>query len=133
MQMHLSLKPEMMPIDDALIAAQGSMTRALVLCQQASGLDDKQLVGKGGVVEHLAQWSRIKNGQHHFPQDALGRFMDCCGNEAPLLWLARSRGYALVPLETEMERRLRMEREARAKAEAENSLLREMLIGRGRH
>jgi hypothetical protein len=45
--------------------------------------------------------------------------MDLCRNEAPLIWLARSRGYDLTPLETEMERRLRLEREKTDELERE--------------
>ena len=35
----------------------------------------------------------------------LNNLMDLCGNEAPLMWLANSRGYGLVVLKTEAERR----------------------------
>lgn len=133
MQLKLGMKPEMMQVDDQVIAAQPSMTKALMLCQQLSGLDDQQFVGgRSGIVGHLSQWSRIKTGQHHFPQDRLGDYMDLCGNEAPLQWLARSRGYLLTPLESEMERRLRLERERVEKLQAENALLQNLLMGRGR-
>jgi len=32
--------------------------------------------------------------------------MDLCGNEAPLMWLANSRGKSLVMLKTEAERQI---------------------------
>lgn len=116
-QLELSMKPEMMKLDARVIDAQSSMTRAIALCQQISGVEDKELCGTTGVVKDVAQWSRIKSGQHFFPQDKLGLFMDMCQNEAPLVWLARKRGYNLVPMETELERQIRREREARIKAE----------------
>jgi len=131
MQRQLNLKPEMLRPDVRAIDAQTSMTAAIRLCQQLSGLDDKELVGKQGIVTDVAQWSRItKSGQHHFPQDKLNLFMDLCGNEVPLIWLARSRGYELTPLETEMERRLRIEREKTNELERENDLLKKLLTGR---
>jgi hypothetical protein len=57
--------------------------------------------------------------------------MDLCGNDAPLEWLAHSRGYELRPLETETERLLRLQFERADKLETENRLLRTLLLGRG--
>jgi len=128
MHPELNLKPEMARLDPNIVRAQPSMTAAIRLCQTLSGIDDKVLVGRSGIVGDVAQWSRIKGGTHFFPQDRLNAFMDVCGNEAPLEWLALSRGYELVPLETETERRLRMEREKSAELERENALLRSLLM-----
>lgn len=131
MQAELRLKPEMQHVDVRAIDAQPTLTAAIRLCQQLSGLEDKEIVGKHGIVTDVAQWSRItKSGQHFFPQDKLNAFMDLCGNEAPLIWMARQRGYELVPLETEMERRLRMEREKTDELERENMLLKKLLTGK---
>ena len=129
MQHDLPLKAAMAPVSDDVVARQPSMTGALILCQTLSGLEDKQLVGSKGIVKDAAQWSRIKSGQHHFPQDQLGKFMDLCGNEAPLLWLARCRGYELRPLETETERKLRIREEENAELVRENALLRGLITG----
>ena len=131
MQMRLNLKHGMQQLDTRVVDAQPTMTAAIRLCQQMSGLDDKEIAGKNGIVADVAQWSRItRSCQHYFPQDKLGALMDVCGNEAPLIWLARSRGYELVPLETEMERRLRLEHEKADELERENALLKKLLIGR---
>lgn len=129
-QLELSMKPPMQEVDPAMVSKQGSMTGALILAQTISGLEDKELCGKGGVINDTATWSRIKGGTNFFPQDHLCRFMDAVGNEAPLLWLANRRGYALVPLESEMERRLRIEQEKADKLAQENALLRNLLVGR---
>lgn len=129
-QLALPMKPDMQPIDEKVIAAQSSLTKAIALCQQLSGIDDKELCGPNGIVKDVAQWSRIKSGQHYFPQDKLGYLMDICGNEAPLLWLARDRGYRLEALETETQRQLRLSEEKRAKVEEENRLLRELIQGK---
>ncbi|WP_396957042.1 hypothetical protein [Nitrosomonas sp.] len=132
MQAAMRLKPEMHIVDMRTIDAQPSMTRALRLCQQVSGLEDKEIVGENGIVKDTGQWSRIINNsaRHNFPQDKLCAYMDVCGNEVPLIWLARARGYELVPMETEMERRLRIEREKSEELERENLLLKKLLTGR---
>lgn len=127
-QRDLPLKGEMVAVDTVIVERQPDMTAAILLCQQVGGLEDKQVASALGMDP--AQWSRIKTGSAHFPQDRLGKFMDACANEAPLIWLATRRGYALTPLETELERRLRTEREARERVEAENRLLRDLLVGR---
>lgn len=131
-QFDLSAKPPMADVDLTIVRAQPSFTAALMLCQQVSGVEDKELVGPKGIVKEVAQWSRIRVGQHFFPQDRLIPFMDLCGNEAPLFWLADRRGYRLERLESELERQLREEREKRIKAEDENRLLRDLVQGRAK-
>ena len=120
----------MTPVADESLDRQSCLTGAIILCQTLSGLTDQQITGDGGIVKDAAQWSRIKGGSHFFPQNKLGEFMDLCGNEAPLAWLARSRGYSLTPLETEMERRLRLERAKSDDLARENEILRSLLIGK---
>jgi hypothetical protein len=129
-QLELSMKPPMQELDVATVSKQPTLTGSLILCQTLSGLEDKELCGKGGVINEAATWSRIKNGANNFPQDNLIKFMDLCGNEAPLIWLADRRGYQLTPKETEWERQARLEREGRMKAEEENRLLRSLLMGK---
>jgi hypothetical protein len=129
-QFDLSLRPTMQVLDVKTVAKQSSMTGALVLCQTLAGLEDKEICGKGGIINETATWSRIKGGSNNFPQDMLNKYMDVCENEAPLIWLADSRGYTLTPKETEWQRQSRIEREGRMKAEEENRLLRSLLIGR---
>lgn len=82
-------------------------------------------------VKDSESWSRIKGGTQFFLQDKLCALMDLAGNEAPLFWLARRRGYVLTAMETELERQLRLTQEARQRAEDENKLLRGLLVGRG--
>lgn len=129
-QLSLSLKPDMLQVDDKIIDAQPTFTKAIVLCQQLSGLDDKELCGPNGIVRDVAQWSRIKSGQHFFPQDKLLVYMDRCGNEAPLYWLTRRRSYLLQPMESELERQVRIEREGRIEAERKLAYAEELLRGR---
>lgn len=136
MQLELGVRPSMTPVDSGLIAKQGSMTKALQLCQTLSGKDDAQFYGSNGIVKDQAQWSRIMGpSNHNFPHDKLNLFMDIAGNEAPLLYLLHSRGYELSSLhlrETEMERELRMARariaELERDREVERRLFRDLRI-----
>lgn len=134
MQLELGMRPSMTPVDSGLIAKQGSMTKALQLCQTLSGKDDAQFYGNGGIVKDQAQWSRIMGpSNHNFPHDKLNLFMDIAGNEAPLLWLLHSRGYELSSLhlrETETERELRVIRSRLAAVEAANLVLVNAMNGR---
>lgn len=134
LQFDLPARAPMVPVDPDLIARQPSLTRALVLCQTLSGHEDKRFVGSHGVCQSAAQFSRIMvNGQHHFPQDKLNLFMDLAGNEAPLMWLAYSRGYDLTTMrlrESETQRELRETREALAAERGRNKVLVDALHGR---
>lgn len=115
------------PTDD-MIDAQRDMLAALNLCAQLSGLDDNEIAL--ALEIQPAQWSRIRHGDAHMPANKWGDLMDLCGNEAPLLWLARNRGYGLVLLKSEAERQ-RDEAQAELQAkERENALLRDLLLRR---
>lgn len=134
MQLELNVRPPMQAVDPSLISKQPTMTKALILCQTMSGLDDKSFLGEHGVVKDAAQWSRIMgSGQHNFPHDKLNLFMDKAGNEAPLLWLLNSRGYELSSLrkqETDTERRLRLAEEALHAERAKNRIMVDAMNGR---
>ena len=129
-QMPLVEKGDRVDVDKSLIHRQKSLLSAIALCAQAAGLQDKELYLPLGI--DASHWSRIIKGDAHFPLERLGPLMDLCGNEAPLEWLAHSRGYELRPLETEVARMLREKTERTEELENENRLLRDMLMGRGR-
>lgn len=127
-QLPLVEKGDPIDVPMSLILKQRSLSAAIALCVQITGRDDKEIYLSLGI--DAGHWSRILKGDAHFPVDRLGALMDLCGNEAPLLWLARSRGYELRPLETELERQVRILREKNDAKEAENKLLRGLLVGR---
>lgn len=129
-QLELSIKPPMQELDTATVARQPTFTQSLVLCQTLSGLEDKELCGKNGIINADATWSRIKSGSNFFPQDNLSKFMHLCGNEAPLIWLADRHGYVLTQKETEWERKCRIEREKNEELMRENTLLRGLVMGK---
>ena len=110
------------------IMRQTSLLGAVSLCISASGLQDKEIYLSLEI--DAGHWSRIMKGDAHFPLNKLGELMNLCGNEAPLIWFARSKGYGLVQLETETQRLLRIEQERHQKAIEENQLLRNLLVGR---
>ena len=110
------------------IMRQKSLLSAVSLCISASGLQDKEVYLSLEI--DAGHWSRIMKGDAHFPLNKLGELMNLCGNEAPLIWLARSKGYGLVQLETETQRLLRIEKERYAESAKENELLRKLLVGR---
>ncbi len=111
-----------------LVAKRKSLLGAINLCIDLSGLDDKEVVLSLGLDS--GHFSHLRKGKGHFPPDKISALMDLCGNEAPLIWLAHTRGYGLVVLKSEAERRAE-EAEARAtRAEEKARLLQEILQGR---
>ena len=121
---------DLIAVDPALVRRQSSMLGAIQLCLQAAGIADKEAHIALGI--DAGHWSRILRGDAHFPLHLLGPVMDMAGNEAPLEWLAHSRGYELQPLESALERQVREEQERNAALDAENKVLRGLLMGRAR-
>jgi hypothetical protein len=111
-----------------VISKRTCLLGAVNLCIELSGLDDKEI--HMTLEIDAGQWSRIRKGDAHFPLNKLNKLMDLCANEAPLIWLAQSRGKGLHELETEIQRQLREEQERTAKLEEQNKLLRELLQGK---
>jgi hypothetical protein len=108
--------PVAVPIE--LVLKQSTLAGAIALCVQLSGLEEKEVYLSLDI--DAGHWTRIMKGEAHFPVNKLVAMMDLCGNEAPLIWLANARGYGLVVLKTEADRRAE-HAEARAQ-EAEKKL-----------
>lgn len=92
-----------MDIPLELVLKQSTLSGAIALCVQLSGLDDKEVYLSLGI--DAGHWTRIMKGDAHFPVNKLNDLCTMCGNEAPLQWWAHSRGYGLVMLRSEAERR----------------------------
>ncbi len=101
-----------------LVMQQKSLLGAVNLCITQSGLEDKEIYLAPGI--DAGHFSNIRKGVGHFPVNKLNDLCDLCGNEAPLIWWANSRGKGLVLLVTEAERRAAAA-ESRAK-DAEDKL-----------
>lgn len=91
-QRPLELPRELVEVDCDLIERLPNFTSALKLCKELSGhANDKPIYM--GIEVDAGQWSRIMNGQAHFPHEKLKKYMlEVCGNIAPLLWLAHACG-----------------------------------------
>lgn len=103
MELPLSRRVDKVDVPIDLVLKQPSLAAAIALCAQLSGLEEKEVYLPLGI--DAGNWSRMKRGEAHFPVNKLNYLMDLCGNEAPLTWLANSRGYGLVLLKSEAERR----------------------------
>ena len=103
-QQHLTLsrRANRVAVTAEMLEAQKSLLAAINLCVTLSGLSDQEVAAELEIQP--AQFSRIKTGESHFPPNKLGPLMDLCGNEAPLLWLAHSRGKGVHLLKSEAER-----------------------------
>lgn len=117
-ELPLARRVERFDVPMDLVVKLASFSAAISLCVQLSGLEDKEVYIPLGI--DAGHWTRIKQGNAHFPGNKLGELMDLCGNEVPLIWLAYSRGYGLLLLKSEAERRAE-EAEQRAH-EAEKKL-----------
>lgn len=124
----LLLPREPMALDLSYIAGRKNQLHAFVSAADLGGLEDKQ-AGAGAGMDG-ATWSRFKQGDVGIKPLNFNGFLDQVGNDLPLAYWAYSRGYQLVPLETETQRRLRLEREANEALVKENALLRNLLVGR---
>lgn len=87
------------------IVGLSSKKRALFRCVELSGKDDQTIAEALDIDK--AQWSRIKNGGAHFPEDKEIELMQICGNYVPLIWELYACGFdpdSIRPLQSEMER-----------------------------
>lgn len=107
-----------MDVPLSVVIKQPNLAGAIALCVQVSGLDEKEVYLSLGI--DAGHWTRIMKGDAHFPVNKLNDLMTLCGNESPLVWLTNSRGYGLVMLKSEAERRAE-DAEKRAK-DAEDKL-----------
>lgn len=103
-ELRISRRPASASVPMQVIATQPSMTAAMNLAIAASGLTDREVAGALDIDP--AQWSRIRSGQGHFPQDRLDTLCELLGNDIVLQWLADRRGFDLAPKLSTLERQL---------------------------
>lgn len=115
-------------VDQEVVFSRPSLSAAIALCVQVSGLEEKEVYLSLEI--DAGHWTRIMKGDAHFPVNKLNNLMDLCGNEAPLMWLANSRGYGLVVLKTEAERRAEMAERALREERDKVRFLTELLHGK---
>lgn len=84
-------RPEMAPME--LITKCRNRLDAIRLCVQLSGMTHEYLAEQIGT--NKGHWSRIMQGQAHFPTSRENDLMALCGNYAPIQWAAWSNGFDL--------------------------------------
>lgn len=127
-ELPLARKADAVQVPLELVLKQPSFAGAIALCVQVSGLEEKEVYLSLEI--DAGHWTRIMKGDAHFPVNKLNNLMDLCGNEAPLMWLANSRGYGLVVLKTEAERRAEMAERALREERDKVRFLTELLHGK---
>lgn len=115
-------------VDQRVVFSRPSLSEAIALCVQVSGLEEKEVYLSLEI--DAGHWTRIMKGDAHFPVNKLNNLMDLCGNEAPLMWLENSRGYGLVVLKTEAERRAELAERALREERDKVRFLTELLQGK---
>jgi hypothetical protein len=111
------------PIHIPEVQRKQTLGAAIELCVDAAGLEPKSI--QMDLRLDKAQFSRWLSGAEGVTWPKLSALMDHCGNEAPLMWMAHSRGFDLHSMrkvESEVERQNRLLRE-------ENHALRRVLQG----
>ena len=127
-ELPLARKADAVQVPLDLVVKQPTLASAIALCVQVSGLEEKEVYLSLEI--DAGHWTRIMKGDAHFPVNKLNNLMDLCGNEAPLMWLANSRGYGLVILKTEAERRAEMAERALREERDKVRFLTELLQGK---
>src|SRR5574343_1642604 len=81
---------------DHLIGLCKTGHEAVQLCIQLSRLPNQEVCDQLGIDK--GHWSRIMQGQAHFPTSKRIALMRVCGNRAPLQYEAEQMGMRLVPM-----------------------------------
>lgn len=106
-------------VQDDLVALQPSLTAAVNLCINASGLEDKEIYLPLNI--DAGHWTRIRQGKRnaHFPLNKLEQLQKLCGNDIPLRWQNLRMGYRAVPIEDAKDAKIRMLEQRNAELQKE--------------
>lgn len=129
LELPLSRKPDASNVSPDLVRRQTSFKAAFVLACQVSGLEAKEIYKPLKI--DAGQWSRIANGDAHFPLDKIAEFCESVGNTVLPEWIAFQVGCGLVLLKTEAERRAELAEQALADERTANRLLKEIIATMG--
>lgn len=81
-------------VEMKLLGQCDTLLQAIHLCVHLSRLPHYAICEKLGVDR--GHWTRIMQGQAHFPTNKLNELMQLAGNYAPLQWLAKSVGQEIA-------------------------------------
>ena len=118
-------------VSEAEVRRERSLGGAIDLCMKAAGLEPKAV--QQDLKLDKAQMSRWISGQEGVVWPKLEALMDCCGNDAPLLWMLHARGYDVGSLrkrETETEKALRVALDRVQELERDKRVLASAISGR---
>jgi len=96
------------PVDDILIRQCNTFLDAIHLCIHLSRRKHYSICESLGVDR--GHWTRMMQGQAHFPTNKMHELMQLCGNLAPLQWLSQKVGVPLG-LDAKQQRRAALLRE----------------------
>lgn len=94
MQRHLAFVGEASKpskVDPLRLNMCDSLLDAIHLCIHMSHLPHYAIAERLGVDR--GHWTRMMQGQAHFPTNKITMLMETCGNYAPLQWLAIASGF----------------------------------------
>lgn len=89
-------------VEDWQLASCHDLLDAIQLCVHLSRQKHYVIAEKLGIDR--GHWTRIFQGQAHFPTRKIGELMKVCGNYAPMQFLARDNGFQLFVDPVEMEK-----------------------------
>ncbi len=113
-----SSKREPTPLHLPTLFAKQTFRGALEYVIQCGNFEyEKEVYQSLGI--DAGNWTRIMNGSASFPQDKEDHLHVLCGNDGLLLWRARRKGFALVPLEDAKDKAIRELTEKNAELQKE--------------
>jgi transcriptional regulator with XRE-family HTH domain len=89
-------------VEMKLLAQCETLLQAIHLCVHLSRLPHYAIAEKLGIDR--GHWTRIMQGQAHFPTNKIAALMQLCGNYAPLQWLAKATGQEIAIDQRELRR-----------------------------
>jgi hypothetical protein len=128
----LELLPNRAPVQEAVadevVRKQPNMSAAINLSLSAAGLEPKEAYMPLDIDKGV--WSRIMNGQAHFPHEKFTTLEDITGNDIPLRWLALRKNREIKPMKSALEERVATLETENLELRKENDLLRGLITGR---
>jgi hypothetical protein len=110
-------QPNPRKIDETLLRTCTTLLEAIHLCIHLSRLPHYAVAERLGIDK--GHWTRMMQGQAHFPTNKLTLLMEVCANYAPVQWLCRAAGFQMFE-DAKAQRREELRRELEA-LETENA------------
>ena len=89
-------------VREDIISKCDTLLDAIHICIQLARLPHKAIAKRLGIDP--GHWTRMMQGQAHFPTNKMASLMQLCGNYAPLQWLAKATGQEIAVDQRELRR-----------------------------